>query len=503
MVGTQSMFVFRQHDRIGDPSAELDPFLKECFVDNGNLGILADCQDPRAIVVGRTGSGKSALLCHLKETRDNVIEIEPKSLALGYISNSTILSFFAQIGVKLDLFYQFLWQHVFVVELIKIIYNIDDENSKLAFYNRLSDILFRKRGRIEAFEYLNKYGTEFWQTTEVRIKDTTSVIEKELSTSAGLDIEHIATLEAGGKLHLSEQQTQHIKKRGNDIINKIQMSKLSTLLDALDEDILTNSMKRYYISVDRLDESWVDEEVRYRLIRGLIETIRTFNRKVRNAKIIIALRSDIIYQIYKNTTDSGFQGEKYQSLNLNITWNKASLEELLSKRVTALIKRRYNKQTVVLNDILPNNIGKGKNAQAGREYLIDRTLLRPRDAIQFLNICMDNAINEPIITSQILLKAESEYSHQRINALTDEWSERYPYLRILVTILKGLPPHFRLGDITSDHLDAIYVQIDDIKDKKVFGEDYRVFEKNYGGTPDYAELRHFLESVVNFTGYEP
>lgn len=501
MVSTRSTFVFRQHDRIGDPSAEFDQFLSECFVDNGHLGILADCQDHRAIVVGRTGSGKSALLCRLKETKEHVLVIEPSSLALGYISNSTILSFFAQIGVKLDLFYQFLWLHVFVVELIKNIYNIEDENSKLAFFNRIYDILRGRKGRIEAFDYLNKYGTEFWQTTEVRIKETTSLVEQELSTGAGLDLEHIATLEAGGKLHLSEQQTQQIKKRGNDIINRIQMSKLSSLLDSLNEDILINPMKNFYIVVDRLDESWVDEDIRYRLIRGLIETVRTFNRKVCNAKIIIALRTDIIYQIYRATSDSGFQEEKYQALHLNMIWNRVTLEELLTRRVTTLIRRRYEKhQPVRLDDILPRRIGKGKSAQSGTDYLIDRTLLRPRDAIQFLNMCIEYAINESVVSPSVLLKAESDYSHQRINALTDEWSERFPYLHILISILNGKPCHFRLGNLTSDDLDAIYIQIDDVKDKKENGEDYRMFQKNYSGAPNYTELRRFLAECFYIVG---
>ncbi|HYL45007.1 MAG TPA: hypothetical protein VEU97_16620, partial [Ktedonobacteraceae bacterium] len=467
VVTNNNRFVFRQHDRIGDPSAEFDhQFLTECFIDNGNLAILTNCKDPRAILAGRTGSGKSALLSRLKETKEHVLEIQPKSLALGYISNSTILSFFHDIGVKLDLFYQFLWQHVFVVELVKAIYDIEDENSKLAFFDKLQDIVLGRRGRIEAFKYLNEYGTKFWQTTEARIKETTSIIEKELTGHTGLDISHIATLEAGGKLHLSEQEKQQVKKRGTDIINNIQMSKLSDLLSTLDENILTNPMKNYYIVVDQLDESWVEEEVRYRLIRGLIETIRIFNRKVRNAKIIIALRTDLIYQIYKVTSDSGFQSEKYLALNLNITWSREDLANLLDKRVTALVRQRYTRQPVRLTDVLPMKIGKGRHAQSGVEYLLDRTLLRPRDAIQFFNTGMNYATNEPTISPGTLVQAEAEYSQYRVNAIADEWSERYPYFRVLVSALRGFPCNFRLSEINADLLDAIYIQIDDIKDKK-------------------------------------
>ena len=124
------------------------------LVDNGSLDILADCADPRALVVGRTGSGRSALLRRLKEDRQRIIEIDLHNLALGYIANSTILTFFADLGVNLNQFYKVLWRHVFVVELLKQRYHLESEEDKLHLFARLGDSILRKRSRIEAFEYL-------------------------------------------------------------------------------------------------------------------------------------------------------------------------------------------------------------------------------------------------------------------------------------------------------------------------------------------------------------
>ena len=48
--------------RIGDLEAETDKdLLSACFVDNGDLDLLVDVGKPESIIVGRTGSGKSAL----------------------------------------------------------------------------------------------------------------------------------------------------------------------------------------------------------------------------------------------------------------------------------------------------------------------------------------------------------------------------------------------------------------------------------------------------------
>ena len=53
-----------------------------------------------------------------RNSRDNVIEVQPESLALAYISNSTILQFVHDLGVNLNIFFRLLWRHVFTVEIL-------------------------------------------------------------------------------------------------------------------------------------------------------------------------------------------------------------------------------------------------------------------------------------------------------------------------------------------------------------------------------------------------
>src|SRR5258706_5797700 len=87
-------YTFRNHDSIGANDAENDDtFLKECFEDTGDLATLCDLSHPQRIVVGRTGSGKSALLLQVARGQPGAITIEPESLSLNYITNSTIIRF--------------------------------------------------------------------------------------------------------------------------------------------------------------------------------------------------------------------------------------------------------------------------------------------------------------------------------------------------------------------------------------------------------------------------
>lgn len=88
-------FKFRKSDQIGAAAAEDDEFLSTCFVDTGDIALLQDISDRRQIILGRTGSGKSALLKKLAETtHEYVIKVLPENLALTYVSNSTVLNFF-------------------------------------------------------------------------------------------------------------------------------------------------------------------------------------------------------------------------------------------------------------------------------------------------------------------------------------------------------------------------------------------------------------------------
>ena len=101
---TENHFVFKKHDDIGAAAAEDDSlFLADCFVDTGDLEHLKDCNDPKRIIVGRTGAGKSALLRKLESDCPNVIKLSPHSLSLNYVANNKLIVFFEESGVNLSI----------------------------------------------------------------------------------------------------------------------------------------------------------------------------------------------------------------------------------------------------------------------------------------------------------------------------------------------------------------------------------------------------------------
>ena len=103
---TTAKFRFRKHQKIGAADAEHDQqFLRDCFVDSGDLQVLMDCARPERIVLGRTGAGKTALLGRLaQEQEEHTVQISPEQLSLTYLSNSMLLRYLADIGVPPQLY---------------------------------------------------------------------------------------------------------------------------------------------------------------------------------------------------------------------------------------------------------------------------------------------------------------------------------------------------------------------------------------------------------------
>jgi hypothetical protein len=429
--------------------------LRKCFFDTGEISILSNSTDPRRIVLGRTGAGKTALLLHFSETAEKVIEVKPESLALAYISNSTMLQFVHGLGVNLNIFFKLLWRHVFTVEILKSHSHLDTAKTTQNFIERLTAFFGGKHQRhVQALEYLRKWGSTFWEETDYRIKELTTKLESDLKASIdGAKLGIPINLGAGGSL--TEEQKREVVHRAQHVVNDVQIRQLSDMIELIDE-VLDDPNRPYFIVVDRLDEDWVEDKLRFLLIRALIETVREFG-KVRNAKIILALRYDLLDRVIRLTREAGFQEEKYETLYLPIEWTKESLIGLLDARIDKLVRSRYTTATVTHRDLLPAHI----NKQPSIEYILQRTLMRPRDIILFFNLCIAQAKDNPRITAQTVRQAEGEYSRLRLRSLADEWQSDYPSLLAFVDLLKGRPAQFPLEEISDDDCLAVCVHLND------------------------------------------
>lgn len=430
---TSDRLQFRKQDSIGvNDAADDESFLLNCFIDTGDYESVTDFSDPKCLILGRTGVGKTALITKLSEEKsDRVIIINPESLAMRHISNSTIIRYLHELDIDLNTFFKLLWRHEICVQIFVRHYKV---SSDAEGYNILDKIRYQFKKKnprlLRSLQYMEDWKDTFWKESDSHVVEMISKTETEVGgmVSGG-------AVALSGKLSgsdkLTEEEIYNIKQRGQNIVDSVQMKEVASLLEMLDE-VIEFEQKRYYIVLDRLDESWVDDGLRYRLIKSLIETVKDLNR-FKNLKPVVALRIDLLGHVFDVTKDTGFQEEKYSSLYLNVHWTKEQLIRLVDERINYLLESRYEKRRVLSHkDILPATI----LDQPSTDYILERTLMRPRDIIDFFNCFIKEAVGNISITEEMVLSAEKIYSKKRLDALSFEWFSEYKDLKFWIDMFR-------------------------------------------------------------------
>lgn len=460
---SESNFRFRRHDRIGANDALEDrEILKQCFHDTGDLEVLADTSRPECIVLGRTGVGKTAILSMLMEKEDKVMPLSPFDLALHHLANRPMLQSFMDMGIDLDLFFSVLWRHIFALELIKLVSSQSGDRGIYNLFQRIQQRIYTKRSHKVAQEYLARY-PDFWKDTQVLIKEEAKTLEENVANRIKglLGGRVIETLQLGAELsrekssRLTLEDRAQIAQIGQQVVDQLQMRELSAVIELLANEIERDQQKRYFITIDQLDENWTHNVLRYRLIKALIEAIRYFNSRSNQIKIVCAIREDLLDRVFRLTRTQGHQQEKYRSLYLQLYWKEKDLLDLIELRINQLIAHKYVKnRSIGISDILPKTVEQSNSIV----YIIRRTLRTPRDVIMFFNECIKQADDRAKMNKTHILAAEGVYSELRLKALADEWSADYPTLADAIEILKRFSNRFRLNELNKREIENRFVE---------------------------------------------
>jgi hypothetical protein len=224
-------------------------------------------------------------------------------------------------------------------------------------------------------------------------------------------------------VHTISQQRE-LANKYQRIVNETQLPRLNEMVTILNNSILESSQHFTYLLIDDLDKQWVEERLSNTLVRCLLETVMDL-QKVRHLKVLVALRSNIFEQLGFHKL-SGGQEEKLLAKTLHIRWTKNDLKGLLQQRAKSACEYYEIDPPKSLEEMLPERDRENKDNSL--TYILTRTLMKPRDAITFLNSCIREAAGSDRITWEDVRKAEVDYSRTRLRALRDEWKD--PYLGI-------------------------------------------------------------------------
>jgi hypothetical protein len=433
---------FKSSFTFGGPMAESDPLLSAAYWDNGDFEAIASPSDPRCFVIGRTGSGKSAAFQHLEEiSPTKVIRIIPENLSMPYITNLDVIQKLVALGVHLEPFLKALWKHVILVEILKHRYGISSPERKQSVLASLRDRISRNPAKARALEYLDEFGDKFWCETDERVKQIAEKFVQKIGSadSVGLDVKQLALkLSDSAEDYSSREYKQEVASKYQKVVNEAQLPRLNEMIVILNDEILDSPQHFRYLIIDDLDKEWVDDSLANLLIRCLFQAVIDM-QKVRYLKVLVALRTNIFRQLDYGGQARGGQEEKVRGMALHIRWTENDLRALMEHRMLAAFKFHGLALSPSLKGILPNN-----NRRTGEpvQYIFSRTMMRPRDVIQYMNRCVREAVGKNKISWESMFAAEKDYSEDRLLALRDEWKDPYLDIDKLFGLFRNKPCRF-------------------------------------------------------------
>ncbi len=209
-----------------------------------------------------------------------------------------------------------------------------------------------------------------------------------------------------------------------DLAELVYGGDIRTLNDAV-ADYLTAEKEEVWFLIDNLDKSWATrgatpEDVL--IVRGLLEATRKLERQLDKRgvtlKCLVFIRTDVLEHLQQGTPDRGKESA------IRIDWDDVELfREVMRRRIAASTGLEGNFESV-WGEIAVPLVG----AEDSFGYLVDRTLMRPRDLLMFAQRAVEVAVNRGHgrISSEDILQAESGYSEDALLWLSYEIDDTHP-----------------------------------------------------------------------------
>lgn len=392
---------------IGVPEAEAEATTSTFKLDGlfeDYLDILERLNNERFIVLGRKGTGKSAVGEYILSTA----QTEPNMFCEFIKKNDVDIEKIVQIGKEEGVVIEttLLYKWIVLTKLVSLF----AQNQSLACQagmEHLSNFIKRNRG----FVNINNY-----EVKEVIIQNGLSV-----------NIEHFKRyLKASG--HVSTQY------KGE----KAEFYKLIPDLEKAVIDILKkDSQNSYVLMFDDLDIGLnINNSESINTLQELIRIVKYYNndifaRNSINAKIIVFLRTDI----QKHLVYSADMPKIFSSYSTELRW----FEDFYRSNETKLLLRKFINKRIQINfhnkGYKLNNNGDPwtsfidewsfNNGKTGFKYIIDHTFFRPRDLILFFKDIDSLDLDLPISSADINNILMNKYVVDMVSDIKGELSICY------------------------------------------------------------------------------
>jgi len=360
----------------GDDSAEKDPNILKYFVASAAFARLKNRQ--KNILVGRKGSGKSAVRKKLEEVfqqeeHTHVINLSPKFNSIRSLLNDKEIA----TGFGEEIFFQHTWLRQILLDC-------------------LCRVGHSARGKYAeaSVDFARHISVELNRTSKDIVENIADVLSRIKAKVGNLGDFGLAL----------EKELRSIAE-----------------LDALEHHFaeLSGSGARFVVLIDDLDLGWNNSDTANNLLLGLLSASNYLASLTQNIYLCIFLREDVYTILITKTQHS----DKYRNIE-RIRWEKDDLLAILSER--ANFNREHHglpRLDKPLDTVFPTSIGTSNTDN----WLYERTLGRPRELIQ-LSRYYTESVDSEAPSDDALKASEQSYSEWKLDDLCTEYSNQYPGL---------------------------------------------------------------------------
>lgn len=396
----------------GAPAAERDITggLKDYFVESETFRRVEGRQ--KFIILGNRGSGKSAIFKIAAERERSrgtlVIELAPEDYS--YEMLSSVMRQEKQGSWAKQGAYAAAWKFLIYVLIMK---RLTGEGPR-----------FKTGAAGQVYAYLRDHH------------------EAEQGNPIALLISYLKRIE-GFKIGSFEAS---LKSR--ELLKLYRLEEIDRLLPAIHE---LCSRRKVLVLVDELDRGWDGSEDAQAFVAGLFQAAVSINAPTKDLRVIVSLRQELYDSIPSLYEDA----QKYRDVMEVVLWDEPMLMELVAKRIKHSVPALANVGTEdAWNAVFAETLDYRKNKSFN--YLVDRTLYRPREIIQFCTDSLEEARRESAwpINYPVISRAELIYSEARTKDIAAEYRYQSPGLMSIFEVFRG-----RSYSFTRDELELLCLGI--------------------------------------------
>lgn len=361
-ITTPSEDTFLQSIDLGSTSAENEMRTLESYYLKTDQ-FLKSLRGEANIVVGRKGSGKSAIFLQVRDRERNkkgniVLDLKPDGYKL--IKFKELILSFLEEGTFQHTIMAF-WEYVLLLEICYKILEKDREQHK------------HDHTLYEPYRALaNLYHAEGYEAEGDFSERMSSLMEK--------------------------ISTEYRSKHGDKTNVRLNASSLTEMLYCHDVRDLSRQLIEYmrqkevcWLLFDNIDKGWPTSGLEHDdllIIRALIDATKKIERQFGRSNVavntILFLRNDVYELLVKETSDRG------KEASVLLDWTDPDLlRELIRLRI---VSNNINGDDS-FNSLWPKICVSHYSGEESSQYLIERSLMRPRFLLNLISQCKSFAIN--------------------------------------------------------------------------------------------------------------